>query len=50
MSSFSRRPLWQLVSLAVLVLVLVGGAGAAGACKLFLNCGIGSKSLENEIA
>jgi glucose/arabinose dehydrogenase len=49
MSSFSRRPLWQLVSLAVLVLVLVGGAGAAGACKLFLNCGIGSKSLENEI-
>ena len=41
--------MWQLVSLAVLVLVLVGGAGAAGACKLFLDCGIGSKSLENEI-
>jgi glucose/arabinose dehydrogenase len=39
------RPLWQLVGLAVLVLVFVGGAGAAGACKLFLNCHLhGSQS------
>ena len=50
MRSFRRRPLWQLVFLGVLVVVLVGGAGAAGACKLFLNCHLGSKSsLENEI-
>jgi glucose/arabinose dehydrogenase len=44
------RPLWQLVGLAAVVLVFVGGAGAAGACKLFLDCHLGSKSsLENEI-
>ena len=46
-----RRPLWQLVALAALVLVFVAGAGAAGACKLFLNCHLlGSQSaLANEI-
>src|SRR5438067_2156768 len=50
MRSLRSRPLWQLVGLAVVVLVLIGGAGTAGACKLFLNCHLGSKSsLENEI-
>ena len=50
MRALRSRPLWQLVGLAAVVLVFVGGAGAAGACKLFLDCHLGSKSsLENEI-
>ena len=50
MRALRSRPLWQLVGLAAVVLVFLGGAGAAGACKLFLDCHLGSKSsLENEI-
>jgi hypothetical protein len=50
MRALRSRPLWQLVGLAAVVLIFVGGAGAAGACKLFLDWHLGSKSsLENEI-
>ena len=32
-----RRP-WQLIALAIVLLVLVGGGGAAVSCELWLNC------------
>ena len=35
-----NRRAFLLVGAAVAALVLVGGGGAAGACKLFLNCGL----------
>jgi len=43
------RPLWQLVGLAVLVLAFVSGAGAAGACKLFVDCHLFGQSAANGI-
>lgn len=50
MSPLRGRPLWQLVVLGVLAVGLVGGAGAAGTCKLVVNCHLHSiNSLQNEI-